>query len=154
MEVKRFPRLHDKIVEVVINLLQRRLPSTNEMVTLSANFEYSSTLPEVDCKTVGFFFLKISKDIGKAWRKSLKRGSVRASHDCSRALEYAKRLFCSLFQKSLFFAYSILAYSRRQKRALARTSVTATRTSKSTSKTTTLYVHHAFLYISLPSMHD
>ena len=73
MEVKRFPRLHDKIVEVVINLLQRRLPSTNEMVTLSANFEYSSTLPEVDCKTVGFF-LKISKEIGKAWRKSLKRG--------------------------------------------------------------------------------
>lgn len=59
MEVKRFPRLHDKIVEVVINLLQRRLPSTNEMVTLSANFEYSSTLPEVDCKRV--------------WRKSLKR---------------------------------------------------------------------------------
>ena len=43
------------------------------MVTLSANFEYSSTLPEVDCKTVGFFFLKISKEIGKAWRKSLKR---------------------------------------------------------------------------------
>ena len=27
----------------------------------------------VDCKTVGFFFLKISKEIGKAWRKSLKR---------------------------------------------------------------------------------
>ena len=26
----------------------------------------------VDCKTVGFF-LKISKEIGKAWRKSLKR---------------------------------------------------------------------------------
>ena len=78
MEVKRFPRLHDKIVEVVINLLQRRLPSTNEMVTLSANFEYSSTLPEVDCKTVGFFFLKISKEIGKAWRKSLKR-AMRAS---------------------------------------------------------------------------
>ena len=42
------------------------------MVILSANFEYSSTLPEVDCKTVGFF-LKISKEIGKAWRKSLER---------------------------------------------------------------------------------
>ena len=67
MEVKRFPRLHDKIVEVVINLLQRRLPSTNEMVTLSANFEYSSTLPEVDCKTVGFFF-------SKSVKKSEKRG--------------------------------------------------------------------------------
>ena len=73
MEVKRFPRLHDKIVEVVINLLQRRLPSTNEMVTSSASFKYASTLPAVDWQTVGFF-LKISKEIGKAWRKSLKRG--------------------------------------------------------------------------------
>ena len=36
----------------------------------------------VDCKTVGFF-LKISKEIGKAWRKSL-------LFDCSRVLEYAK----------------------------------------------------------------
>ena len=42
------------------------------MVTLSANFEYASILPEVDCKTVGFF-LKISNEVGKAWRKSLKR---------------------------------------------------------------------------------
>ena len=25
----------------------------------------------IDCKTVGFFFLKMSKDIGKEWRKSL-----------------------------------------------------------------------------------
>ena len=27
----------------------------------------------LDCETVGFFFLKISKEIGKAWRKSLSR---------------------------------------------------------------------------------
>ena len=36
-------------------------------------------LVEVDCKTVGFFFLKISKEIGKVWRKSLtqaKRASI------------------------------------------------------------------------------
>lgn len=32
MEVKRFPQLHERIVEVVTNLLLRRLPSTNEMV--------------------------------------------------------------------------------------------------------------------------
>ncbi|KAL9960031.1 hypothetical protein ACROYT_G033424 [Oculina patagonica] len=32
MEVKRFPHLHERIVEVVTNLLIRRLPSTNEMV--------------------------------------------------------------------------------------------------------------------------
>ena len=62
----------------------------------------------LDCKTVGFF-LKISKETGKAWRKSLTRakrasltrpsvGSVSpqsrclfsASFDCSRVLEYAK----------------------------------------------------------------
>ena len=30
---------------------------------------------EVDCKTVGFF-LKISKEIGEAWRKSLTRASL------------------------------------------------------------------------------
>ena len=30
----------------------------------------------VDCKTVGFF-LKISKEIGKAWRKSLTRANAR-----------------------------------------------------------------------------
>ena len=36
----------------------------------------------LDCKTVVGFFLKISKEIGKAWRKSLARAkrSARASH--------------------------------------------------------------------------
>ena len=29
------------------------------------------TLMVIDCKTVGFFFLKISEKIGKAWRQSL-----------------------------------------------------------------------------------
>ena len=51
----------------------------------------------LDCKTV-VFFLKISKEIGKAWRKSAREphtpvGRVRrekASFDCSRILEYAK----------------------------------------------------------------
>ena len=39
------------------------------------------------------FFLKISKEIGKAWRKSLtpaKRASLTRPFDCSRVLEYAK----------------------------------------------------------------
>ena len=40
----------------------------------------------VDCKTVGFF-LKISKEISKAWRKSLVRDLL---FDYSRVLEYAK----------------------------------------------------------------
>ena len=50
---------------------------------------------DVDCKTVGFV-LKISREIGKAWRKSLTRAQ-RASltrtdllFDCSRVLEYAE----------------------------------------------------------------
>ena len=50
----------------------------------------------VDCKTVGFF-LKISKEIGKAWRKSLSLVSLSVFSlipdllfDCSRVLEYAK----------------------------------------------------------------
>ena len=62
---------------------------------------------KIDCKTVGFF-LKISKEIGKAWRKSLTRASLTRRErlspvslsvfslipdllfDCSRVLEYAK----------------------------------------------------------------
>ena len=52
---------------------------------------------DLDCKTVGFF-LKISKEIGKAWRKSLTRLTRQLSvfslvadllFDGSRVLEYA-----------------------------------------------------------------
>jgi len=77
----------------------------------------------LDCKTVGFFFLKISKEIGKACRNSLtraKRASLTASLPRSRslfaasfqtfcltarALEYAKirTVFCSLLVYQLFF---------------------------------------------------
>ena len=66
----------------------------------------------LDYKTFGFFFLKISKEIGKAWRKSLARfardphtpvGRVRREEknlfslvpdllfDCERVVEYAKK---------------------------------------------------------------
>ena len=43
--MKRFPQLHDRIVEVVTNLLLRRLPSTNEMVTgfFFSSYEYNHT---------------------------------------------------------------------------------------------------------------
>ena len=55
---------------------------------------------ELDCKTVGFF-LKISKEIGKAWREARESLSPPVSlsvfslvpdllFDCSRVLEYAK----------------------------------------------------------------
>ena len=65
------------------------------------SYKLSRLLSPVDCKTVGFF-LKISKEMGKAWRKSLtraKRASLTLSvfsfvadllFDCSRVLEYAK----------------------------------------------------------------
>ena len=118
-----------------------------------------------------------SLNIGKAWRKSLKRakrasltrllartwirkktvlqsildllqvdllasgaslvwprsGRPRAtkSREVVPPYEIRRRTFLkvySLFQKSLSFAYSISAYSRRQKWALARTSATATKT--------------------------
>ena len=34
MEVKRFPRLYDRVIEVITNLLERRLVPTNEMVII------------------------------------------------------------------------------------------------------------------------
>ena len=48
----------------------------------------------IDCKTVGFFFLKMSNEIGKGWRKSLWLSVLSVVpyllFDCSRVLEYAK----------------------------------------------------------------
>ena len=68
----------------------------------------SGTALSLDCKTVGFF-LKISKEIGNAWRKTLMRANRAREKkrispvslsvfslvphllfDCSRVLEYAK----------------------------------------------------------------
>ena len=74
-------------------------------------------LSSLDCQTVGFF-LKISQEIGKAWRKSLTRAK-RASlfslvqdllFDCSRVLEYAK-IRTVLQSISSFAVYSnVLAF--------------------------------------------
>ena len=57
-------------------------------------FVFPSSLSSLDCKTVGFF-LKISKEIGKAWRKSLTRAK-RASLNACRA--------CEAREKNLFLA--------------------------------------------------
>ena len=43
----------------------------------------------VECKTIGFF-LKISKEIGKAWRKSLKR-EAREPHTPVRRVRREKK---------------------------------------------------------------
>ena len=46
---------------------------------------------EIDCKTVGFFFfIKISKESGKAWRKESLSLVPDLLFDCSRVPEYAK----------------------------------------------------------------
>ena len=67
---------------------------------------------KLDCKTVGFF-LKISKEIGEAWRKSLRRVSHARRFslvpdllfDCSRVLEYAKmRIVLQSDVKQLYYS--------------------------------------------------
>ena len=65
----------------------------------------------MDCKTVGFF-LKISKEIGKAWRKSL---CARASHT-HRACE-AREKIPSLPSPASFqtFCLTACAYLNTQK---------------------------------------
>ena len=47
----------------------------------------------IDCKTVGFFFLKISKEISKAWREAREAFSLTA-HSYLNTQKYG--LFCSL----------------------------------------------------------
>ena len=82
------------------------------------NLESTAWNPEskIDCKTNGFFFLKISKEIGKALRKSLTRASLipqshspfSASFQTFRLTARAYlntqkyRLFCSLNPRLLF----------------------------------------------------
>ena len=85
------------------------LPSPTFSPLLRPLLGYYSYWGAIDCKTVGFL-LKLSKEIGKAWLKSLTRASRKArekkrlspvslsvfslvphlSFDCSRVLEYAK----------------------------------------------------------------
>ena len=70
------------------------------------------TVQELDCKTVGFF-LKISKEIGKAWRKSLARAkpaslfSTSFQTFCLTACPYLNTqkygLFCSLSKNGYFY---------------------------------------------------
>ena len=59
---------------VLVNFSGRELVVvvTTASTNATANTLISRYSGEVDCKTVGFF-LKISKEIGKAWRKSLTR---------------------------------------------------------------------------------
>ena len=67
-------------------------------------FSVLISLTWVDCKTVGFF-LKSSKEIGKAWRKSLR---ARVSHALRAYLNTQKYgLFCSLW---LEWCYCRLVY--------------------------------------------
>ena len=47
-------------------------PKEHSYLIVLTVLSHLSVAPMIDCKTVGFF-LKISKEIGKAWRKSLTR---------------------------------------------------------------------------------
>ena len=62
---------------------------------------------ELDCKTVGFF-LKISKEFGKAWRKSL----TRAKRASLTRPPQSRSLFSALFQT---FCLTARAYLNKQK---------------------------------------
>ena len=85
----------------LLMLLTSKEKHLYKKVIITNTNNYSFELVKIDCKTVGFF-LKISKEIGKAWRTSLtraKRASLTRSvfslvpdlwFDCSRLLEYAK----------------------------------------------------------------
>ena len=69
--------------------VMRRSPDTN-------HYEFEDLFcfrvcVQLDCKTVGFF-LKISKEIGKAWRKSLTRAEPHTPYGRVR-LEKKKRIF-------------------------------------------------------------
>ena len=57
--------------------------------------------PSIDCKTVGFF-LKISKEIEKAWRNSLTRAS-RASLTPVGRVRREKKILASLSSLALCF---------------------------------------------------
>ena len=60
----------------------------------------------LDCKTVGFFFLKISKEIGKAWRKSAREPHTPVA---SHAAHVSPQSLC--FQPRFFFDCSpVLQY--------------------------------------------
>ena len=72
--------------------------------------KYRST-NNVDCKTVGRFFLKISKEIVKAWRKSVTRAK-RASLTRPQRLSPVSLSVLSLFPDLLFDSSSVLEYAK------------------------------------------
>ena len=78
---------------------------------------------QLDCKTVGFF-LKISKEIGKAWRKSLTR-EAREPHtpyadllfDCSRVK--IRTVLQSILQLEERFSFNKgLVHTQKQKNSV------------------------------------
>ena len=70
---------------------------------------------KLDCKTVGFFFLKISKEIGKACRKSLKRAKREKKGIFSVISPQSRSLFSASFQT---FCLTARAYLNTQKYGL------------------------------------
>ena len=91
-------------------------PRKSDLVTVNKHRrKFYEEAELLDCKTVGFF-LKISKEIGKAWRKSLtraKRASLTRPWRVRR--ERSRSLFSASFQT---FCLTARAYLNTQKYGL------------------------------------
>ena len=80
------------------------MKSSHEIILMKKKNTFSSSSIKkivasiLDCKTVGFF-LKISKEIGKAWRKSLAREARKPQTPIGRVRREKKRMIFTVFQK-------------------------------------------------------
>ncbi|RWS03366.1 dynamin-1-like protein [Dinothrombium tinctorium] len=74
-EMQRFSKLHDKIIEVVTNLLRKRLPATNQMVEnlVAIELSYINTKhPDFhDAQLVGSLFKNVEEDQQRVQRPKL-----------------------------------------------------------------------------------
>ena len=68
------------------------------------------SFPDLDCKTVGFF-LKISKEIGKAWRKESYAREMRESLSLALCFHPRSR-FVPDFPNLLFGCSRVLEYTK------------------------------------------
>ena len=86
----------------------------SEILVGKSNSSHHSVWEALDCKTVGFF-LKISKEIGKAWRKSLTRAKRASLTRPSGVSPQSRSLFSASSQA---FCLTARAYLNTQKYGL------------------------------------
>ena len=90
------------------------MKSESSLHILLMRFLLYDIISEVDCKTVGFF-LKIGKEIGKAWRKSLTRANRASLTRPTGVSPQSRSLFSASFQT---FCLTARAYLNTQKYGL------------------------------------